>query len=158
LRRQTSGITWPASASPPLAFATDAERYAFLRAAATDCDRADDALLARAFREETAEGRALALVALRRADASREAIDAFTDALCTGSDDERALAVDALSEAGAREQVARGITDRIDAIAAQAALAYVGTSARDDYRAALSPLIDESRIETILALLAGVVE
>jgi hypothetical protein len=100
----------------------------------------------------------LALAALRRSNASKEAIETFTEALGTGSDEERALAVDALSEAGAREQIARGLTDRIDAIAAKAALAYVGTTARDDYRLALSPLIDESRIETILALLAGVVE
>jgi hypothetical protein len=158
LRRQSKEVTWPSLASPPLSFASAAERYAFLRAAATESDQADDALLALAFREETSEGRALALGALRRTSASQEAIETFTEALGTGSDDERALAVDALSEAGAREQIARGLTDRIDAIAAKAALAYVGTTARDDYRVALSPLVDESRIETILALLAGVVE
>jgi hypothetical protein len=158
LRRQSKDVTWPASASPPRSFTNATERYAFLRAACDEADRPDDALLARAFREETSEGRMLALAALRRSNASKEAIETFTEALGTGSDEERALAVDALSEAGAREQIARGLTDRIDAIAAKAALAYVGTTARDDYRLALSPLIDESRIETILALLAGVVE
>ncbi len=158
LRRQSTDITWPGSASPPRSFANVSDRYAFLRAAAADSEHADDALLARAFREETSEGRSLALAALRRPNASKEAIETFAEALGTGSDDERALAVDALSEAGAREEIARGVTDRIDAIAAAAALAYVGTTARDDYRVALSPLIDESRIEAILALLAGVVE
>jgi hypothetical protein len=158
LRRQSKDVTWPESVSPPRSFESCAERYAFLRLAAVEPEQVGDELLALAFREETTEGRALALAALRSRSFSREAIETFTEALVTGSDDERALAVDALSEAGAREHVARGVTDRIDAIAAKAALAYVGTTARDDYRLALSPLIDESRIEAILALLAGVVE
>jgi hypothetical protein len=158
LRHQAKEIAWPATAAPPLSFANVDDRYAFLRACANDANAEHDALLAAAFREETPTGRALIMHALRRTPASPDAIDTFVDALATGSDEERAFAVDALSETGAREEVAHGLTDRIDAIAAKAALAYVGTTAREDYRSALAPFLEESRIETLLAMLAGIVE
>jgi hypothetical protein len=158
LRFVASEIAWPYSVEPHLVFADDAERYAFLRSCASDAGHEHDALLARAFREETPIGRGLILKALRGAHPSPEAIGTFVEALGTGSDEERDTAVDALGEAGARSEVARALSDRIEAIAAKAALAYVGTTARDDYRIALSAFVDEARIDAILGMLAGIVE
>ena len=157
--RYTSGaISWPASASAPMTFPDDTARYAFLRSAARLRCVENDSLLARAFREETPIGRTLALVALSRTTGSREAIETFVTALATGTDEERAIAVDALADAGAREDLARALSDRVEAIAARAALAYVGSTAREAYRTALAPIVDDARIESILSILAGVVE
>jgi hypothetical protein len=158
LRFVAKEISWPKSATPELAFASERERYAYLHSCGRDSSPERDALLARAFREETPMGRGIILAALRTAHLSPEATGILTEALDTGSDEERDAAIDALSEAGAREEVARGLTDRIEAIAAKAALAYVGTTARDDYRVALAPFVDDARIEAILGMLAGVVE
>jgi hypothetical protein len=157
LRHAPDAITWPSSATPPLVFPGEAERYAFLRSAAQSRTVEGDALMARAYREETPVGRTLALEALSRNAASRSALETFVFALATGSDQERAISVDALADAGARAEVARGLSDRVDAIAAKAALAYVGTTEREDYHAALAPLIDEARIAAILDMLAGVI-
>lgn len=158
LRFAAREIGWPASMSPPLHFDTDAERYAFLHHWAHHDPAGGDVLLARVFHEETTTGRKVALAAFNRECASAAAVDTFVAALTTGSDEERSLAIDALAEVGAHEEIARALNDRIDAIAAKAALTYVGTTARNDYRAALAPFLDDTRIDTVLELLAGVVE
>ena len=157
LRPHSVSITWPRLTNAASELESPLERHAFLR----DVPRAVDASLATAlqtaYREEEGEGRLLALRALRRGNVVA-ARDTFVDALAVGTDDERSVAVDALLAFGEREAVTSAFSDRIDAIAAQAALGYVATNSRGDYFAALEPFVDRPRIETILGLLAGVVE
>jgi len=157
LRPHSASITWPrlTNAAPDLE--SPAERHAFLRDAPRAVDASLAAALQTAYREEEGEGRLLALRALRRGNVAA-ARDTFVDALAVGTDDERSVAVDALLALGEREAVTSAFSDRIDAIAAQAALGYVATNLRKDYFAALDPFVDRTRIEAILSLLAGVVE
>jgi hypothetical protein len=99
-------------------------------------------------------GRCAALRALRRIDATHS-VDVFVQVLRTGSDSERSLAVDGLAAAGSRDALVPALNDPLDAIAAKAALAYVGSNSREDYRAALAPFVPVERIEALLALLGG---
>jgi len=82
-------------------------------------------------------------------------IAVITHVMRNGTDRERSLAVDGLAAAGCREALVPALNDRLDAVAAKAALAYVGTNRREDYRVALAPFVDEARVEALLALLAG---
>jgi hypothetical protein len=82
--------------------------------------------------------------------------ESLVDALRLGSDDERAFAVDSLVALGDRASLDIALSDRVDAIAARAALGFVGSDRRADYAAALAPHLDARRIEAILGLLAGV--
>lgn len=113
--------------------------------------------LATAYREEDAEGRVLALRALERRFRS-DAVDTFINALQVGSDEERALAIDALALAHERDALIPAFSDRVEAIAARAAFAYVGTNVRADYVAALQRHVDASRLAAVLGLLAGFIE
>ena len=120
-------------------------------------DATAQAALIQAYREEDARGRVLALRALMRGRYT-QAHGVFVDALRSGADEERALAVDALIGVGDRAGVRAAFSDRVDAIAARAALAYLGTVPAEDYRAALEPYMDKPRIEVMLELLAGIIE
>ena len=156
LRPQSREITWfsPLAQPPKLSLR---DRHALLERLAEDRSRAGLELLTQAFHEEDARGRVLALLAL----AAHHAIEArgtFVAALHSGTDDERIVAVDALAGSNARDALPAAFSDRVDAIAARAALAYVGTNVREDYVRALESHVDLARIEAILALLAGFVE
>lgn len=115
-------------------------------------------MLETAYAEEDGNGRLLALRALARMETSSQSRSTFVKALRTGTDDERTIALDALTSHGEPADLVPGLRDRVEAIAAQAALAYVGSRRRADYRERLIAHIDVARIESILVLLAGVVE
>ena len=157
LRSRTSAITW--FVTPPDADAQSAsrQRLELLERYGRGAASADAETLLRAHREEETEGRIHALRALAKYHAT-SGIAAFDDALRTGTDDERAIAIDGLVAAGARERVRALLHDRVDAIAAKAAIAYVGSNRRVDFTAALRPLLDDGRVATLLALLAGYIE
>lgn len=166
LRPQSSKITWPTlldtgatSAIQPSRIPSDRTARRTLLAELVR-NRRDDApeALRTAYREEDADGRSLALRALLQYDVDDASHAIFLEALRSGSDDERSIAVDALSDAGDRDALLLALDDRIDAIAAKAALAYVNSSEREAYGRFLGPYLDRGRIETILALLAGFVE
>ncbi len=159
LRPQGFDITWTADVpeferTEPL---SRSARHRLLEGFVRDPGSVSGEVIARAYRQEEGDGRAIALRVLLR-NFPQAGRSSFNEALRVGSDEERALAVDGLAAIGAREEIAPAFSDRVDAIAAKAALAYVGTLDRADYRAALSPFIDETQIEAILNLLAGIVE
>jgi hypothetical protein len=159
LRPQGIDITWPDGVAE---FALSGvpsrtERHALLERAVRDRELLSGEVAALAYRQEDGACRTLALrVMLRHFPHAGRAI--FIEALRVGSDEERAIAIDGLATVGARDELGRGVGDRVDAIAAKAALAYVGTLDRADYRVELSAFIDATQIETILKLLAGIVE
>jgi hypothetical protein len=155
LRVRRRDIAWTSQLDPPLENNLPA-RTGFLERAARIRMPALEPILVAAYHEENAANRLLVLRALLGAR-SNAAVEAFRDALSSGTDDERALAVDAIVASGHRELLTAALTDRVDAIAARAALAYVDSAARQDYKVALASYLDEHRIESILALLAGVV-
>ena len=157
LRPQSGQITWfyPLDLEGPPQTASG--RHALLMELAADRARAGIALLTQAYHEEDARGRLLALRALAALH-NRDAIGTFVDALHAGTDDERVAAIDALAAAGARDALTVALGDRVEAVAAHAALAFVQTNVREDYVRGLEPYVDAGRIEAILALLAGFVE
>jgi hypothetical protein len=136
---------------------TEAERRFILTDLEKTAEAVHERALALAYREEDASGRMLALRALSRIS-SHGAHAILADALDVGSDDERALAVDLLSTSEHRESLVSALHDRVDAIAARAALAYVRSNRRSDYEKLLSFGLDERRLEVILALLGGILE
>jgi len=165
LRPQSATITWPL-------LALDSERDAgetslpldrtarhFLLDELGRSGRADatDALRL-AYREEDAQGRCRALQALARLDSTDASRAVFADALRVGSDDERSIAVDAVAQMDDRDALIAALGDRIDAIAAKAALAFVGSTDRHTFRRELEAHVEPARLEAILAMLAGVVE
>jgi hypothetical protein len=156
LRPQGDAITWSRSI-PGCALDSRSERHAYLRDALEEPSETLDAMLVAAYREEDPTGRILALRALHRG-AFPSAHAALIDALNVGSDEERVFAVDALLEAGAGNDVTPAFSDRLEAIAARAALGYVGHATRSAYAEVLNPFVDQSRIDAILALLAGAIE
>jgi hypothetical protein len=135
----------------------DGERRAILADLQRTSDPSHERALACAYREEDAIGRAMALRGLARVSTQgSQAI--LSDALSLGSDDERALAVDLLSRSDDRDSLIPALQDRLDAIAARAALAYVRSNRRSDFESVLSSHVDQRRLETILALLGGILE
>jgi len=63
-----------------------------------------------------------------------------------------------LTLCGPRESLVTALSDGVDAIAARAALGYVGSRERADYHLALTPFVDSARIDGLLSLLAGYLE
>ncbi|MGH7728523.1 MAG: HEAT repeat domain-containing protein [Vulcanimicrobiaceae bacterium] len=157
LRPRAASISWPRLVDADAPSLAGAERRALLERLAQDGESAPLDALAAAYREEDRGGRMLALRALARTAGAASA-PIFADALRVGNDEERAFAVDALGALGERESLVAALTDRVEAIAARAALAYVGTWARADYLRELGPHLEPNRIEAVLALLAGIVE
>jgi hypothetical protein len=157
LRSLHEAVTWPASFAAGLEPWSEAKRHEFLRHSAGSDQPALVSALCLAYREENQAGRLLALRALRgRRDPS--ARELFVDALRRGTDDERATAVDALEVAGERDALVEALSDRVDAVAARAALAYVGLRPRADFERLLEPLVDGERRAAILGLLGAVLE
>jgi hypothetical protein len=152
LRTAARGVDWPSRiGSEPVAHGIASRRRLLAELAAAG---APETVFIAAYREEDAAGRVLALRGLQqcRSDDARSICE---EALRDGTDDERALALEALAAAGARDSLAAALADPVDAIAARAALAFVGTRERADYRLALGPYVDPARIDVLLTLLAG---
>lgn len=157
LRPDSGAITWPMHLPMPHLGLNDRERRAMLADLERTAGPSHERALACAYREEDAIGRTVALRALARIS-THGSFAILSDALNLGSDDERALAVDLLSCTDDRESLVPALQDRVDAIAARAALAYVRSNRRSEYEALLSPHVDKRRLETILALLGGILE
>ncbi len=157
LRPHSEAITWPMHLPMPHLGLGEGERRAILADLQRTADSSHERALTCAYKEEDAIGRAMALrgLACVSTDGSHAIL---ADALSLGSDDERALAVDLLSRGDDRESLIPALHDRLDAIAARAALAYVRSNRRSDYASVLSSHVDERRLEIILALLGGVLE
>jgi hypothetical protein len=157
LRPDSGAITWPKHLPMPHLGMGDGERRTILADLQRAADFSHERALTCAYREEDAIGRAMALRGLARVSThGSQAV--LADALKFGSDDERALAVDLLSRSDDRESLVPALNDRLDAIAARAALAYVGSNRRSDYENLLSPHVDERRLASILSLLGGILE
>jgi hypothetical protein len=161
LRRHVT-VTWPAILDPHTPFLETKRRLEILRAVlapgSLDAARAGiGEALARAYLEEESEGRILALRGLIGGGFT-EGPSIFREALRTGSDAERSLAVDGLVAQRRIDDLLPALEDRIEAIAAKAGLAYAGTSSRSAVREALKPHISEARLEAILSLLVGLRE
>lgn len=157
LRRQTDAVGWPLLLGRRTEACTRDARHQLLAEFARAGCAPDEAVLIAAYRQEDAVGRALALRGLKlRTSSDVRAI--FEEALREGSDDERAAAVEALTLCGPRESLVTALNDGVDAIAARAALGFVGSRERADYHVALTPFVDSARIDTLLALLAGYLE
>jgi hypothetical protein len=157
LRPDAGAIAWTMHLPMPQLGTTETERRIVLIDLEKTAEAVHERALASAYREEDASGRMLALRALARIS-TQGAHAILADALSLGSDDERALAVDLLSTSEHRESLVSALHDRVDAIAARAALAYVRSNRRSDYEKLVSFGIDERRLETILALLGGILE
>ncbi|MBC5800196.1 MAG: hypothetical protein GIX03_07930 [Candidatus Eremiobacteraeota bacterium] len=159
LRHVADDVTW----CSPFGIESRDERHALLASLRHDENHASLEkshildVLARAYREEDAEGRVLALRALARR-LSNDAVPTFVNALAVGSDEERVLAIDALAAAHERDALIPAFSDRVEAVAARAAFAYVGSNVRAEYVAALEHHVDAARLSAILALLAGFIE
>jgi hypothetical protein len=151
-------VTWPAILDPARPILARDERLEALRALIAETSPQDRSgvgeVLARAYLEEDGDGRILALRGLI-AGRFAEGPSVFREALRTGSDGERSLAVDGLAIHARFEDLIPAFGDRIDAIAAKAALAYASTSSRPLFRKALQEQVSEARLETFLSLLPG---
>jgi len=156
LRPLTASITWPELLDPAERPHDRTARHTLLESCARRIKVVSDAALCAAYRQEDALGRLLALQAIRSSSAP-VAHTIFSEALSCGTDDERVCAIDALAALGDRETLSKALSDRVDAVAARAALAIVGQGTREDYYAALVPFVDEARVNTILGLLAGII-
>lgn len=158
LRPQAGDITWPSACDPTRETSSLEERHALLVACAKDPTLAPAGALQLAYAQEDRDGRLLALRAIAKSEPTSSTRATFVEALRNGGDDERSFAIDAIGRHGERDDLVAGLRDRVDAIAARAALAYVGRYERAAYRAALAPHLEFARIEAILILLAGLVE
>jgi hypothetical protein len=158
LRSQARSIAWPALIDPKNAAWGQGERAALLRSIDTLASGpVRERVLLDAIGEEDGALRLLALQSLARSR-SEGAGDAFAEILVRGSDEERSLAIDALLAIDRREDILAAFGDRVEAIAAKAALAYVGTRRRDDYLEILDRRVDRPRRNAILTLLAATLE
>ncbi len=147
LRPAPGPITWHAGSLD--------ERLRELQALAVD-GHTNTALSARAYYEEDRQGRVLALRAIAVRPDGHVAV--LLDALRRRTDEERALAVDGLAAAGEREALISALDDRVDAIAARAALAYAETTQEAAFRSALQLHVSAARLRIIMGMLAGIIE
>jgi hypothetical protein len=156
LRSVHVDVTWPRELPEPHRTWSAEERHRFLQACARGAEPIFATALQEAWREEIGAGRLLALRALARASIA-ESNDVFVDALTRGTDDERAFAVDVFADRGDAARLVDALSDRLDAIAARAALALVGNGTRADFESALCPHVERARLDAILGLLAAVI-
>jgi hypothetical protein len=158
LRPRATTVGWPALLDATRPNCGAEERLLLLRTidGVSDTELRERALL-RALEEEDGELRLIALRALARMS-TPAAGDALAEVLVRGADDERAVAVDGLRALGRRAELVAAFDDRVEAVAAKAALAYVGTRRRDDYCEVLDAHVEPPRRDAILALLAGSLE
>lgn len=158
LRPESGAVTWPSELNAAHSALTSVERLALLTACGTESMDAPITILELAYAQEDRDGRLAALRAISRRHPTERTRATLAEALRCGTDEERSLALDALARHGRRDDYIVALGDRIDAIAARAALGFVGSYERRDYPAALEPYLDTARIETLLGLLAGIVE
>jgi len=91
----------------------------------------------------------------RTATSHDDRLQMLRDAIRTGSDAERALAIDGLSRHGLRDELPIALEDPLEPLAAKAALAFAGTTNREQLTASIRPHVSEGRLAAILALLPG---
>jgi hypothetical protein len=158
LRRQSVSIEWPSLIDPSRTACGSEERAALLRSidSLAQGDVRERVLL-EALDEEAGELRLVALRSLAQSPPAAGA-RAFAEILVHGADEERALAIDALLAIEQREALVPAFGDRVDAIAAKAVFAYVGSRRRADYVDLLATRFERPRSEAILALLAGALD
>jgi hypothetical protein len=157
LRAATASVLWPNLIQQPALCASRAERHSLMKTASPETHPDLEVALLGAYREEDETGRLLALGALVRLRLLG-ARAALLDALRAGGDNERVFAVDAFHSLGDREALKLALHDRLDAIAARAALGLVASDRRVDYVSTLEADLEPHRIDAILRLLGGVVQ
>ena len=81
--------------------------------------------------------------------------DRLRELLRSGSDAERALTIDTLILHGLYDELVPALGDRLEVLAAKAALGLARSSRRADLIAAIEPHVSEGRLSAILALLVG---
>jgi len=159
LRAQTQleGPSWPALLGAAETATLD-ERRTLLRALFGESSRTDlGVILAAAAREEQGDLRLTALRGLV-AGAHAEGLEVFRDALRIGTDSERSLSIDGLARLGALDELPAAFNDRLEPLAAKAALAFAASRERGVLEEALEDRVDAGRRDAILRLLAGILE
>jgi len=87
--------------------------------------------------------------------AERGQIDLLRGLLGTGDDAERAAAIDEFARRGLRAELIFALEDRLEPLAAKAALALAGSANRDELIRAIEPHVSEGRLAAILSFLPG---
>ena len=155
LRQRGGSVGWPALVEPVQSDLSAAERCRILDDVIADEHAPGRAIvLVRAVREEEGALRLAALkalVTLRCADG----LETFREVLSSGSDAERSLAIDGLAALGATEDLALALSDRLEPLAAKAALHMCPSRKRQELDALLQTNCDALRRDAILGLLAG---
>jgi hypothetical protein len=123
-------------------------------AVAWQSDPSPGEALALAYLQGNAEERISTLRTLL-ATAHPEGPGIFRDALRNGNDAERAIAVDGLERHGRRDDLVPALHDRVEPIAAKAALAYAATRSRETLIRRLEGQVPPARLEAIVGLLVG---
>jgi hypothetical protein len=82
-------------------------------------------------------------------------LDLLRELLRTGDDTERAAAIDEFAVHGLRNDLILALGDRLEPLAAKAALAITGSTRRGDVIDAIKPHVSEGRLAAILSLLVG---
>ncbi len=158
LRRQATAIDWPGLLDASKSACGPEEREHLLRSIDSLAAGAQrERILLDAVGQEDGVLRLLALRELAR-DPSPATGNAFAEILVSGVDDERSLAIDVLCALGRRAELAAAFADRVDAIAAKAVLAYVGTRRRSDFAEIFETRLERSQRDAILTLLAGALD
>lgn len=164
LRWRATSITWPRALDDALIEngieASDVleDRSARCRVLTDLVERPDPrarAALLLAVSEEDATERTLALRALAELDVDHISHELFVETIRTGNDEERALALEVVARHGDRDALIRAFDDRVDAVAAKAALLYAATCDRRLFEAHIAPHVEGARLNAILAMLAG---
>ena len=87
--------------------------------------------------------------------AERGQIDLLRGLLETGDDAERAAAIDESAHRGLRAELIFALEDRLEPLAAKAALALAGSAKRNQLIRAIEPHVSEGRLAAILSFLPG---
>jgi len=158
LRPRPAAPTWPALLSLPIDASSDEARTEAVRALVQGPpDERTGRILAGVAREEEGELRLLAfrsLIAQRHA----EGREVFCEALRSGSDAERSLAIDGLARLSAFSDLREAFADRLEPLAAKAVLLFSAHHDRRSVVDALDETVEPARRDAILKLLAGVLE
>jgi hypothetical protein len=158
LRPRAGAPTWPALLPYPIDAGSEEERAAAVRRLVdAQPDEPAGHILATIAREEDGELRMLAFRSLisNRHPAGREV---FCEALRSGSDAERSLAIDGLARLSAFDELTEAFSDRIEPLAAKAVLLFAASRDRRTVVEALDDRVDPARRDGILKLLAGVLD
>ncbi len=152
--RQEVPITWPATLGRDANVLGTAERLELLKIFTDLPSEASGETLARAYLEEDLEGRVFALRALV-SGGQAEGPSIFREALRRGTEIERTLAIEGLQRHRRYEELLPALHDRVEAIAAKAALAFARTQSRREFAERLERHVSGPRLEALLELLVG---